>query len=127
MTLPTEEQMCRKFWQQVLQLRAYGKIKKYDIFCISNNQRGKDAIKQKFDKLLGVESGAADYCIPGIGFLEAKRIDRVNKNGTVHHTAQFDEQKEFQAAVESKGLKYALFWTPQQGIDLLAEWLNIRL
>ena len=127
MTLPTEEAMCRTFWKQVLQLRAYGKIKKYDIFCISNNQRGNSMIRQAMDKLLGVERGVSDYHVPGHGYLEAKRITGYRKDGSPIVSKQSEEQVEFQAAIEAKGLKYALFWTPQQGIDLLAEWLNIRL
>ena len=126
--LDTEEMMCRKFWKQIEQLKAVGVLGEFDVFAISNNQRGgNNGLRQKLDQWIGLTKGVADYCIPGVGFLEAKRIDRVNKNGTVHVTEQEPEQKLFQTSVEAKGLKYALFWTPQMGIDLTLNWLGKKV
>lgn len=125
--LPTEEQIARKFWQSVESMIAKGIIQRGDIFCISNNQRGgkkQSQFRQHLDKLLGVTAGVADYCVLGIGFLEAKRVDRVNKNGTVHHTEQSIEQKQFEARCKAKGQKYEVFYTAEQGIDILLSWIK---
>jgi len=126
--LPTEETICREFWKSVESMIAKGIIQRGDIFCISNNQRGgkRDSqLRQHFDKQLGVTAGVADYCVLGIGYMEAKRVDRINKNGTVHHTEQTIEQKQFEARCKAKGQKYEIFYTPQQGIDILLSWLAI--
>lgn len=120
---PLEEDICIAFWSQVEQLKAAKRIGTYDIYCVSNNQRGNSMIRQVMDKRIGVKRGVADYCIPGIGYLEAKRIERHLKDGSPVITKQSDEQKDFQKAMQKKGLRYALFWTPQQGIEILLSWL----
>lgn len=125
--LPTEEMICRLFWRSVEDMIAKGVIERGDIFCISNNQRGgkkQSQFRQHLDKLLGVTAGVADYCVLGIGFLEAKRVDRVNKNGTVHCTEQSDEQRQFEARCKAKGQKYEVFYTAEQGIDILLSWIK---
>lgn len=121
-----EEDVCCLFWKQVEQLKRAKVIGKYDIFCISNNQRGNNVIRQVMDKRLGVTKGVADYEVVGIGYLEAKRILRVNKDGRVVPTDQEDEQKEFEQSVLDKGLKYATFHTPQMGVDILCQWLGVK-
>jgi hypothetical protein len=127
--LPTEEMICQKFWRSVESMIAKGIIERGDIFCISNNQRGgkkQGQFRQHLDKLLGVTAGVADYHVLGIGFMEAKRVDRVNKNGTVHHTEQTMEQKQFEARCKAKGQRYEVFYTAEQGIDILIRWLELE-
>ena len=101
-----------------------GVIKPFDIFCISNNQRGNSMIRQNLDKMLGVTKGVADYCVLGIGYLEAKRIQRINKDGRVVPTGQQPEQIDFEIACAARGQKYATFYTPEMGIDILLAWLK---
>jgi hypothetical protein len=125
--LPTEEMICRDFWKSVESMISKGIIHRGDVFCISNNQRGgkKDSgFRQHLDNLLGVTKGVADYCVLGIGYLEAKRVDRVNKNGTVHVTEQSPEQIDFELRCKAKGQKYAVFYSAREGIDILREWLE---
>lgn len=125
--LPTEEAICRLFWRSVEGLIAKGIIQRGDIFCISNNQRGgkkQSQFRQYLDKQLGVTAGVADYCVLGAGFMEAKRVIRVNKNGTFGYSEQSDEQKVFEARCKAKGQKYEVFYTAEQGIDILLSWIK---
>jgi hypothetical protein len=126
--LPSEEMICRKFWRSVESMIAKGIIERGDIFCISNNQRGgkkQSQFRQHLDKLLGVTAGVADYCVLGIGFMEAKRVIRHNKNGTVGTTKPTDEQEIFAARCLAKGQRYEVFYTAEQGIDILVRWLEL--
>lgn len=125
--LPLEEEIARDFWKSVKSMMDNGTIQYGDVFCISNNQRGgkKDsAFRQKLDSMVGVTKGVADYCVLGIGYLELKRIDRVNKNGTVHVTEQTPEQTDFELRCKAKGQKYAVFYSAKEGVDILLEWLE---
>lgn len=124
---PKEEDVCCVFWRMVEQLKKAKIIGKYDIFCISNNQRGNSVIRQVMDKRIGVTKGVADYEVVGIGYLEAKRVLRTNQDGRQVASTQTEEQKEFQASVVAKGLKYATFHTPQMGIEILNKWLGLGL
>jgi len=119
-----EEDVCRLFWRQVEELKRARVIGPFDIFCISNNQRGNSMIRQNLDKLIGLTKGVADYAVLGVGYLEAKRVLRVNKDGREVISDQTAEQKDFEQACIAKGLKYAVFYTPEMGIDLLLRWLN---
>jgi len=124
----SEEDMCKAFWRLIQNLQLWGKLGKYDIFCISNNQRSSKAWAQGKDKLLGVTPGVADYCVPGHGFMEAKRytLTKTGKLSTASSTQSL-EQEAFQAAMEAKGVKYAIFRTPNEGVDILGKWLGIEL
>lgn len=119
-----EEDICRIFWSMVEELKLRRKLSEFDIYCVSNNQRTSKPWSQAKDKLVGVTKGVADYCVTGIGYMEAKRITRINKDGSYTISKQTPEQKRFEAACVAKGQKYAVFWSAEQGIAILKEWLG---
>lgn len=122
----SEEAMRRKFWKLVEIYKLQKVIGEHEIFAISNNQRtgGQTGRKRQiFDKLVGVTPGVADYCVPGHGWLEAKRYTL--KDGKLIKTGLFPEQKAFRGSVMAKGDKFEIFRTPGEGIDILRGWLEI--
>ena len=119
-----EEDIVRAFTKEVQSLEKRKILKEFDVFCISNNQRGNSAIRQMLDKMIGVKKGVADYRVGGIGYLEAKRVERINKDGTIVISQQTPEQIRFMNDVSSRGEKYELFWEVHQGIDILLSWIK---
>lgn len=127
----SEAAVCQEFWKQVLMYQSYNLMPEFSIFHISNGQHSGTEKQRKRaggkDKSMGVVRGVADYCVPGHGFLEAKRYRR-EKNGRIVQTNLNKKlrQPEFKAYVESIGLKHAVFRTPREGIDILQEWGVIK-
>lgn len=119
-----EEDIVRAFTKEVESLEQRGILKEFDVFCISNNQRGNSVIRQMLDKMIGVKKGVADYRVGGIGYLEAKRVERINKDGTIVISEQTPEQIEFMNDVRSRGERYEIFWEAQQGIEILLSWIK---
>lgn len=126
----SEEAMCKEFWREVEEFKILKLLSEHDIHAISNNQRTSKVWLQKKDKAIGVTKGVADYGVPAHGYMEAKIYkivyNKPKKDGTstisVFQTEQEPEQKKFQLSVEAKGLKYAIFRTPREGIDILLSW-----
>lgn len=117
--------MCKIFWCEIEKLILSGHLSKFDISHVSNGQKaGKSKLARmlagKEDKAMGVVRGVHDYNLPSIGTLEAKRYVLVK--GKIQKTYLAAEQKEYRAYILSKGLKFDVFRTPQEGIDILRNW-----
>lgn len=124
----SENVMCRKFWAEIQREVMLRRLGEFDVFHISNNQHGgcPDARrKQSMDKAVGVVKGVADYRVDRApGYLEAKvcSIRIVNGKQKIVKGAQTPEQKRFMQHCLDNGIKYEVFYTPAQGLEILRVW-----
>ena len=120
-----EESICITFMDFVRLAESTGHMRGYSkVFHIPNGQRaGSSNVSRRIaggiEKRMGVWAGVADYCVicdktehftfTWVGFLEAKRPgeDRTPK------------QKKFKEWTDEMGIKNEIFFTPEEGIDLL--------
>lgn len=117
----SEEAMCKDFWKQIMFLQMHNKINEGRIYHIPNGQKAGSSKKARMiagakDKAMGATAGVWDYCVQGIGYLEAKYYKQ--ENGKVKKTYLSINQKVFRDNTLKflPKCKFEVFRTPEEGI-----------
>ena len=108
-----EQKICIAFFKHISTLQLLGKVERHCILHYPVGQRGSNGkIQGAIDKAMGAIAGVPDYIVfydGGVAWMECKTDKgRLSK-----------KQKEFRDIVMSKGQKYFVFRSIDEGIAIL--------